>query len=149
MADLVFTLTAPYKTSYLAAAAGSVQATYAFKVTVGNASARLGALLTLPQVIDERTTGSQVQRLRPPLHVIFQVDPAAANPVWLTSDNVTAPVVGGPGVALTPGTIVKYENAGLHLLQTSSTEARHPVNAGTAFQLIATANTSLNVTFSD
>jgi hypothetical protein len=66
----------------------------------------------------------------------------------MTWDNNTAPVVGGPGLEMEPGTIYKFENAGVSLLRVNS-GGIYPVNANTAFQLIATTNTSLLVTFCD
>jgi hypothetical protein len=127
-----------------------------FKITVTNAASRLGTLIggtgipTFDDARYTRSTGPIPQRA--PYHVLFQVPSAAANPVYVTWDNNTAPVVGGPGLELEQGIIYKFENAGPALLfnPTPSTAlAFYPFNAQSAFQLIATANTSLLVTFSD
>jgi len=127
--------------------------TYFFKVTTGvNTAQRLGTLLTVPQVTNEMVqTAVRTQPVvakRPPWHVIFQVPVGAANPVYMTWDNNTTPVVGGPGYEILPGAAVRFENAGVRLLNPSSV-GNHQVNALTAFQFIATAATVLLVHFSD
>jgi len=134
--------------------------THHFKVTTAvNTVQRLGTLLTVPAIVDDMWTASQgapggsgvtagLPITRPPEHVIFQVPAAAANPIYMTWDNNTAPVVGGPGYELLAGQSVKFENAGLSLLRPQSSGI-HQVNSLTAFQFIATAATVLLVHFSD
>jgi hypothetical protein len=137
--------------------------THFFKATVTNVATRLADLVAIPSLLDETymgsaasATGKTIPVTRPPYHVFFQVPSAAANPVYMTWDNVTTPVVGGPGVELNVGVILKMENAGDVLLRPSyqmiggySPTARYLVNAKTAFQFVATANTSLLVWFTD
>jgi hypothetical protein len=129
-----------------------------FKVTVTNAATRLKTLITAaggtwPTIPDDtfNTNMSVPTNLRMPQHVFFQVPIAAANPVYLTWDNNTAPVVGGPGMELETGTIYKFENAwnGRLLTVLGSSAGNYQVNIGSAFQFIATANTTLLVWFSD
>lgn len=127
-----------------------------FKVTVTNVATRLADLITaaggtFPNYNDERYTGSNPPTLqRTPYHVLFQVPIAAANPVYLTTDNNTTPVVGGPGFELEPGTIYKFESSGPSLMPVGGKGTGiYQVNAKTAFQFIATANTVLLVNFSD
>lgn len=136
--------------------AGYGTETNCFKVTVTNSALRLKDLITnaggtMPNYTNELYTASQgdaAQIGRPPWHVIFQVPQAAANPVYCTWDNNTAPVVGGPGLEFEPGVIYRFENAGNNLLRVRSAGI-YQVNAKTAFQFIATASTSMLVTFSD
>lgn len=122
------------------------------KGTETNAAQRLNAIAAIPRIPDERYTWSSgPQLLRAPYHVLLQVPAGAANPVYITWDNNTAPVVGGPGLELEQGTIYKFENAGVNLLYspTSATQTLYPFNAGSAFQLIAAANTTILVAYSD
>lgn len=126
-----------------------------FKLTVTNAATRLGTLIGgsgIPLIVDEMWTGpiSNVPAVkkRPPWHVFFQVVAAAANPVYMTFDNVTAPVVGGPGMELEPGTIYKFESAGESLLRLNS-GGIYPCPVTSAFQLIAVGNTVMNCWFAD
>jgi hypothetical protein len=131
--------------------------THAFKVTVTNAAQRLTTLInavgTFPLYPDERyALGTPLQPiLRAPFHCLLQVPAAAANPVYMTWDNNTAPVVGGPGLELEQGIIYKFENAGVNLLfsPVSATNNLYPFNANGAMQFIATANTAMLVTLSD
>jgi hypothetical protein len=119
---------------------------------VTGAAARLGALVTIPIFPDERYTfSSGPTLLRCPYHIIFQVPAAAANPVYLTWDNNTAPVVGGPGLELEQGQVYKFENAGVNLVfcPGSASKGFYPFNANSAFQVIATAATNLLVNFTD
>lgn len=134
---------------------------FAFKVTVTNAATRLKDLITTaggtwPLVentlyqqagADSPLQSNAVQQ-RPPWHVMFQVIAAAANPVYCTWDNNTAPVVGGPGAEFEPGVIYRFENAGVKLLRAQAS-GLYLVNAKSAFQFIATGNTTMLVTFSD
>jgi len=116
-----------------------------FKVTtaVNTAQRVVGGLITA------------AQRLRAPFHMYVQVPVAAANPVYVTWDNNTAPVVGGPGLELEPGTIYQFGNCGPtcfpYALVTGSGKASgiYQVNAGGAFQFIAVAATVLLITFTD
>jgi hypothetical protein len=85
---------------------------------------------------------------RPYNHVFFQVPSSAANTVWLTWDNNTAPVVGGPGMELEIGVVYPFEFAGDVLLRPNAA-GDYLVNAGTAFLLIASGNTTCNVWFAD
>ena len=131
--------------------------TGAFKVTVTNAAQRLVTLVTLanwPAYPDDQYNYSATQSnlKRAPQHVIFEVPIAAANPVYMTWDNNTAPVVGGPGMELQPGTVYKFENAWASGLLTDGVNGRTgkwPVNALSAFQFIAAANTTLLVMLTD
>ena len=126
-----------------------------YKITVTNVATRLGTLIGgsgIPLVQDLRWQMSPQPINRAPYHVLFEVPQAAANPVYVTWDNNTAPVVGGPGLELEQGIIYKFENAGPALLYNptpSGSLAFYPFNAASAFQFIATANTSLLVAFSD
>lgn len=118
-----------------------------FQVAVGAVAARLGTLITVPVHTDRLyPSGSTVTR--PYRHVFFQVPSTAANTVWLTFSNVTAPVVGGPGMELQKGVVYTFENAGDSLLR-PQTVGDYPVDAGTAFQLIAAAPTNISVWFAD
>lgn len=131
--------------------------TLSFKVTVTNAAQRLVTIIgaaNWPTYPDDQWNSSATasNKRRAPNHVLFEVPIAAANPVYLTWDNNTAPVVGGPGLELQPGTVYKFENAWASGLLTDGVNARAgkwPVNALSAFQFIAAANTTLLVTFTD
>lgn len=137
--------------------------TLCYKVSVPNAATRLGTLLVtagsafangIPLIVDEimgRTMANQnaPDKKRPPWHVLFQVPAAAANPVYVTWDNNTAPVVGGPGLELqNNGTIYVFENSGISLLRATNS-GNYQVNALSSFLFIATAATDLLVTFTD
>ncbi len=127
-----------------------------FSAAVGAVAARLGGaggLIAVPQHLDTsiypdgiKPDGTPV--FRPYRHVFFQVPAGAANTVWMTWDNNTVPVVGGPGMELELGVIYRFENAGDALLRPNATP-NYLVNAGTAFQLIAAAGTAVNVFFAD
>jgi hypothetical protein len=127
------------------------------QITVLSASAsRLAALLSgaiIPQVMDEQSvlssySASSALNLRPPYHVFFQLLAGATNLVYLTWDNVTTPVAGSVGMELQKGTIYVFENA--RNLLTAKGSGIQQVNAGSAFQLIAsTAPQTMNVWFSD
>lgn len=115
------------------------------KITVTNVATRLGALCTggaLPLV---NRIG---QPPRPPRHLQIQVPAAAANPIYVTIDNNSAPVVGGPGYEIVAGGQLKLELAGDGLLATK-TGGDYPVAAGSAIQLIATAATAVLVNFAE
>jgi hypothetical protein len=131
---------------------GGIAPTHHFKVTTGvNTAQRLGTLLTVPTLVDDMyaiSSGPGALKTRPPYHAIFQVPVAAANPVYFTWDNNTAPVVGGPGFELLPGLTIRFENAGVSLLRPKAT-GTYQVNALTAIQFIATAATVLLVHFSE
>jgi hypothetical protein len=131
-----------------------------FKVTVTNAATRLKDLITTaggtwPTIPDDTFNTNLMTEpatnLRMPQHVFFQVPIAAANPVYLTWDNNTAPVVGGPGMELETGTIYKFENAwnGRLLSVLGNAGGKYNVDPKSAFQFIAAANTTLLVFFSD
>ena len=125
-----------------------------FKLTVTNAAQRLVTIVgaaNMPWVTDEMTTFSTSgPKLRPPFHLYLEVPQAAANPVYITWDNNTAPVVGGPGLELEPGTIYQFGNAGPTLIPYGGkTNGPYVVNSLSAIQLIATANTTLLAAFTD
>jgi hypothetical protein len=125
--------------------------TYAFSVTVTNAAKRLGGaggLLTIPSVPDERASLANPQRYRPPRHLILGNPSTNANSIWFTWDNNTAPAVGGPGFELAAGMQVQFEVVG-DTFYSHGPGDKIAINAGSALQFIATANTTLNVTFSD
>ncbi len=127
-----------------------------FSAAVGAVAARLGGaggLIAVPQHLDTsvwpdgiKPDGTPV--FRPYRHLFLQVPAGAANTVWVTFDNTTAPVVGGPGMEMLPGVVYKFENAGDVMLRPNAT-GNYLVNAGTAFQFIATAATNLNIFFAD
>lgn len=124
-----------------------------YLVSVGAAAIRLGGpggLLTVPEHRDRLYDAGPNAGLvtRPYRHMFIQVPKAAANPIYFTNDNNTAPVVGGPGGELQPGLIYKFENAGQHMLRAGMT-GDYPTNAGTAFQFIAAAATNMLVWFND
>lgn len=131
-----------------------------FKVTtaVNTAQRVVGGLIaaaSFPWITDEMTTFDQPQRLRAPFHMYVQVPVTAANPVYVTWDNNTAPVVGGPGLELEPGTLYQFGNCGptcfpYQLVTGSGKPAGiYQVNAGGAFQFIAVAATVLLIAFTD
>lgn len=131
--------------------------TMMFKVTVTNSSTRLGTLMTIPSIdnTDNAQSGSypwsQPPGKRPPHHVFFQVPSAAAAKVYLSVDSVTTPVAGdgGPGIELQPGVVYPFENAG-PLLSNPGTGKPYQINAGSAFQLVATtASQVISVWFAD
>jgi hypothetical protein len=130
-------------------------ATYAIKATTAiNTAQFLGTLVTIPAVLDEAFGGGPQRgvKTRPPNHLLIQVPAGAANPVYMTFDNNTAPVVGGPGIELEPGTIYKFEEAGESLLRGGikfGDQASFTVNSLSAMQFIATAATVINFHFSD
>src|SRR5271169_5598906 len=117
----IFTgLGAGFMPAYAPSGLGSV---CSIKVTVTNAATRLQDLVTtaggvMPTIPDERYTWEQPVPLRLPYHLILTVPVAAANPIYVTWDNNTAPVAapGGPGVELLPGMSYDFENAGPSLM---------------------------------
>jgi hypothetical protein len=114
------------------------------KITVPNVATRLGALCANARIpIVNPSTGPRVPR-----HLILQVPAAAANPVYVTWDNNTAPVVGGPGAEIVPGGQMAMELAGDACLAQKG-GPYYPVAAGSAIQLIATANTPVLANFSE
>jgi hypothetical protein len=139
------------------------QAMFFVATTAVNTSQRLGDLVTVPVLADETYSGSMANSptgktlpaTRPPHHFFIQV-PSVGSVAYLTWDNVTTPVVGGPGMELEPGIIYKFENSGDVLLRGgykmtdgTSPTARYQVNAKTAFQIIAAGATVLLIWFSD
>jgi len=142
---------------YMPAYGSGVQS---FKATITNAAQRLITIIgaaNFPWVVDEMFTYSEpgssgptgVKR-RAPFHVLFQVPIAAANPVYMTWDNNTTPVVGGPGLELEQGTVYQFGNAGPSLMiDGGKTAGFYQVSNLTAFQLIAAANTTCLITFTD
>src|SRR5216684_2376405 len=139
------------------------QAYFFVATTAVNTAQRLADLVTIPSLDDETysgsmansSTGKSLPAKRPPYHLFIQV-PSVGNVVYLTWDNVTAPVVGGPGMELEPGIIYKFENAGDVLLRGgykmtsgSSATAHYNVDPKTAFQIIAVGATVLLIWFSD
>jgi hypothetical protein len=144
----VKSLTAEYMPAYSASIAP-----LHVKVTTAVATAqRLGTLNATPQIPDERysATNNRIGQTRPPWHLIIQVPSGAANPVYITWDNNTAPVVGGPGLELNPGGLVKFEHAEA-LLTPSKTGAAstYLVHSLSSIQIIAAAATVLLLTYSD
>jgi hypothetical protein len=129
----------------------------AFKTTVTNAAQRLVTIIgaaNFPWIPDEGTVQESAQRLRAPFHLYIQIPIAAANPVYVTWDNNTAPVVGGPGLELEPGTIYQFGNCGPTLFPNGLSGAGkstgiYQVNALGAMQFIAAANTVMLVHFTD
>jgi hypothetical protein len=127
-----------------------------FKASVSTA-ARLGALITIPTMPWDNalyTDGPPPNRT--PYHIFFQVPASAANPIYVTWDNTTVPVVGGPGMEMEPGTIYTFYNCGPTLTPqgiaggpAGKVGGIYQVNAASAFQFIATAATTLLVWFSD
>lgn len=135
-------LTAEYLPAY-----GS-QTLHAKVTTAVNTVQRLGTLNTTPQIPDEtHTLVSGATPTRPPWHLILQVPLSAANPVYLTWDNNTAPVVGGPGFELAPGATLKFEHA--EALLSPKSGAPYVVNALSSIQVIAVAATALLITYTD
>jgi len=136
--------------AYAASGTGSVNC---FKLTVTNAAARLITLIgaNFPWVVNELTTFSTSgPTYRAPYHLYLQVPQTAANPIYITWDNNTAPVVGGPGLELEPGTIYQFGNAGPTLFPyNGKVNGPYIVNSAGAFQVIATANTTLLCTLTD
>ena len=129
--------------------------TYAVKATTAiNTAQRLGTLAPIPAPLDEAFGGGAQRgvKTRPPNHLLIQVPIGAANPVYMTFDNNTAPVVGGPGLELEPGTIYKFEEAGESLLRGGikfGDQAPFTVDALGAMQFIAVAATVINFHYSD
>ena len=121
-----------------------------FKASITNAAQRLGTILTVPVHGDRLYDATQLAgtKTTPYNHVFFQVPSTAANTVWLSWDNNTAPVVGGPGMELQIGVVYPFEFAGDMLLRPNAV-GDYLVNAGTAFQLIAAAGTFCNIWFCD
>jgi hypothetical protein len=125
MSDYAFT------GAYRAGAAGAQ--TLSFKITVATAAAaRLGTLVT---------TLPFNANLGYPKHVMIQVPALAAHSIYVTCDNVTTPVAGGPGIEMAPGSTYIFDNE-LALVQDAN------VSNLTAFQLIAaTADVDCLVNF--
>lgn len=123
---------------------------WTIKATAPAVAARLGALVTIPQIPLEMADPG-TGRTRPPRHVWIQVHPDAANVVWMTSDNVTTPVVDGPGMAVFAGEKVMFElwDGGLDRKTSTFQDADHPCDVNSAIQLIAAAETIINVGFWD
>lgn len=123
MADQTFT--GSYRT-------GGAAQVLSFKITVATAAAaRLGTLVT---------TLPKDPQLGYPKHVMIQLPAAAAHPIYVTCDNVTTPVAGGPGIEIVPGATYLFDNE-LALIDISG-------NNLTAFQLIAdTADVTALVNF--
>jgi hypothetical protein len=140
--------------AYAPSGTGSVNS---IKVTVTNVATRLQDLVTtagavMPYIPDERYTWEEPVPLRLPYHLILTVPVAAANPIYVTWDNNTAPVAtpGGPGMEMLAGLTYEFENAGPSLMIWNGKGAGiYQCNTKTAFQFIATGNTLMTVTFSD
>ena len=131
--------------------------TITFNITVTGTATRLGALITtaggsgIPTHVDEMgsiTNGPT--KIVPYRHMKIQVPTDAANKVWMTDDNNTTPVAadGGPGFELVPGILYIFENEGYTRLRAKSTGA-YPVDANSAFQLVAAGNQAVSVSFND
>jgi len=150
LAKSVRNLTAEYLPAY----SSSIAALHVKVTTAVNTAQRLGTLNATPQIPDDTITASTATGAgvvnRAPWHLIIQVPAAAANPVYITWDNNTAPVVGGPGFELSPGGTLKFENAGCALIQNPiPTGGAYPVNSLSAIQVIAVAATNLLLSYSD
>ena len=120
------------------------------KVTTAvNTVQRLGTLAAVPQIPDERfdATLDRQDKTRPPWHLIIQVPVAAANPVYLSWDNNTAPVVGGPGLEIKPGDTVIFEHA--EALLTPHALDTYKVDNLSSLQFIAVAATVILLNYSD
>lgn len=130
--------------------------------TAVNTAQRLATLITssggvMPVVVDEMFAlslgtpagSSGLPPTRPPNHLFIQVPVASANPIYVTWDNNTAPVVGGPGMEVLPGgPPLKLENAGLSFLRPKAA-GTYQVNALTSIQVIAVAATVVLLQFAD
>lgn len=129
--------------------------TYHVKVTTAvNTTQRLGTLSAVPAVPDEAFGASQARgtATRPPNHLWIQVPAGAANPIYVSTDNNTAPVVGGPGIEVNPGSTLKLDAAGEILLRGSKPfgdVAPFTVNSLSAIQIIATAATAVLLHYFD
>ncbi len=129
--------------------------TYSIKVTTAvNTAQRLGTLSAVPAIPDEAFGGSQMRGVatRPPNHLWISLPAAAANPIYITTDNNTAPVVGGPGIELNPGGTLKLDAASEILLEGGKKYgdvAPFTVNALSAIQIIATAATPVLLNYFD
>jgi hypothetical protein len=126
-----------------------------FKVTTGNNIAqRLATLLpggVIPLITDEAFTGPSAPLAvgtRPLNHCFIQNSNANATTLFVTWDNNTAPVVGGPGREVQPGQILELWNAGVTLLRPRSVGI-YQVNNLTAIQLISAAAIPLQIWFCD
>lgn len=142
--QFVKTLGAEYMPAYSASTAA-----LHVKVTTGVATAqRLGTLSAIPQIPDERFDATNRRgTTRPPWHLIIQVPAAAANPIYLSWDNNTAPVVGGPGLEINPGGYAKFEHA--ENLLTPHSRDTYLVNSLSSIQIIAAAATAVLLNYSD
>jgi hypothetical protein len=143
-------LTAEYMPAYSA----STAALHVKVTTAVNTAQRLGTLNPTPQIPDERYSAVSSMnfspKTRPPWHLIIQVPAAAANPIYLTWDNNTVPVVGGPGLECTPGSTTTFEHAEAMLTPSLAGGAStYIVNALSSIQIIATAATVVLLTYSD
>ncbi len=138
---------------YLPAYSSSIAALHVKVTTGAGVAQRLGTLNATPQIPDDTQTASTsvgTVRSRAPWHLIIQVPAAAANPVYITWDNNTAPVVGGPGFELNPGGTLKFENAGCGIMHNSiPSGGAYPINSLSAIQVIAVAATNLLLSYSD
>lgn len=129
--------------------------TYSVKVTTAaNSAQRLGTLSAVPAIPDEAFGASDQRgiRTRPPNHLWIQVPVGAANPIYVTTDNNTTPVVGGPGIEVAPGATLKLDAAGEIFLRGSQKYgdvAPFTVNALSAIQIIATAATVVLLNYFD
>jgi hypothetical protein len=122
--------------------------------TAANTAQRLGTLAPVPAILDEAFGGGQMRGIttRPPNHVWIGVATGAANSLWVTLDNNTTPVVGGPGIEIVAGTTLKLDGAGEILLRGGKPfgdQAPFTVNALSAIQVISTAAIVVNVTYLD
>lgn len=135
-----------------------------FNIQVTGAAQRLGTLVTVPAVRSAMDinypasggpAGAGEGRYRPPMNLVMQVSPAATGNVAVTYDNNTTPVVtpgAEVGLVMYPGGIYQFPLVGLTLLRplANANQAIYPVDALTAFQLIASVNpTSVSCWFSD
>jgi hypothetical protein len=129
--------------------------TYSIKVTTAvNTAQRLGTLSAVPAIPDEAFGGGSMRGIntRPPNHLWITVPIAAANPIYITTDNNTAPVVGGPGIELVPGATLKIDSGFEIFLEGGKKYgdvAPFTVNALSAIQIIATGATVVLLNYFD
>jgi hypothetical protein len=129
--------------------------TYHVKVTTAaNSAQRLGTLSAVPAVPDEAKGGSDQRGIatRPPNHLWIQVPVGAANPIYVSTDNNTTPVVGGPGIEVAPGATLKLDSASEIFLQGSKKfgdVVPFTVNALSSIQIIATVATAVLLHYFD
>jgi hypothetical protein len=121
-----------FETPFLPAPAG---VTFLLAATVTTSATRLGALVTLPNVAAANSpTGTRTK----PRHVMLCVPSSAAQSVFVSLDNNTAPTT-SLGIEIPAGStfLITFDD---YLLN---------AHAQTAIQLIAAASTAISVHFLD